>query len=156
MFQRLSTRSVSFGLAFVTVTLFALWWLGLPSPTINILTAKIQKNAGADLGGSIEITRSDAKKIIRREYYAKAHLFQCNAENDYYPAELSFNEIPLDSFQAVSKKLDNSPHDKIELSFSLPQELLTRYGNGCISLVGGQIVGFGRIDSNVVRLTSDD
>ena len=62
------------------------------------------------------------------------------------------NKIELDNLNQMSQFLDRNTQASVTLSFVLPKQISERYRDRCVTLSGGQMVGFGRITSNVVRI----
>lgn len=145
-------RLLILGVVLVAAAGYVLWWLGIPSPTISILDADIHRQEDGSSLGTLEISRSDVRAIVRREYSTRVSFFSCSSSKNAYYAELSVNKIELDNLNQMSQFLDRNTQASVTLSFVLPKQISERYRDRCVTLSGGQMVGFGRITSNVVRI----
>lgn len=128
-----------------------LWWLGLPGPDVSITSARLEGVREGLRPGAIEISQADFSEIMDREYYTRAEIFSCGEEGDFYPADLAYRGVALDSFNERSV-LGDSATGTVMLEFSLPERIAAAYSDPCIRLSGGQMMGLQRFASDVARL----
>ena len=131
---------------------FASWWLGVPSPTISVLSAHLQVREGGPSLGFAKMPKEDILSIVDREFYIRAKIFSCTKEGDFYPIDLVYDGTAMDDFRALSKKLDGYAGKDIDLSFSVPSAITDRYADRCLRVYGGQMMGAGRVTSNLVKI----
>lgn len=143
-------RILIVGSLIVIVGISALWIRPLSTTVIMEKAWALPENS--DYVGRAQISTSDAIKIADREFYVKGRVFDCEVTSDYYPAELRINEVPLDNFTAVRSQIRESKRDKTFLSFIVPKRIYEHYRQPCLSLNGGQMVGFSRFKSNTVPI----
>jgi hypothetical protein len=132
---------------------YALWWLGIPSPVVHILNAKLQNAAGEELVVLVQIQKNEVQKIINRQYYTSAAIYQCKLEQGPYSAALSYNGVNIADFNATKAEIEKSDGNTISLTAKIRNVILNEYSEPCLRLDGGQMIGIGdRLTSNEVRI----
>jgi hypothetical protein len=132
---------------------YALWWLGIPSPVVHILDAKLQNGADGESVVLVQIQKIEVRKIINRQYYTSAEIYQSELEHGSYSAALSYNGVNLADFNATEAEIEKSDGDTISLTAKIRSVILSEYSEPCLRLDGGKMIGIGdRLYSNEVKI----
>ena len=130
----------------------AAWWLGAFGSSVTIVAARAEQRNEASFIVYLDVEKSGMDSVVRHGSYARALLFSCDNEDDYYPIDWTLDGIPHDDFAALSRRLELERGSAVPLSFSVPRHISDQFSFKCVRLSGGNMLGLGNISSNIARV----
>lgn len=131
------------------------WELGLPNQRVTIFRSGIEEIDKNGFTGFAEISKKDLESIIYREFYVRAKIYSCGNERDYYPTDIYYQGVMMDNLNGIDKILSEDSSEIIKFSYYVPINISNQYLDPCIKLYGGQMVGFGKVISNPVKIDAE-
>lgn len=152
MLTHLLSVAKAFSITALSTLVLSACGIGMSQRALSISNAHVALQPNGDYVGFVSIQSSDLHAIAVDEHYVRLYLFECDRPGNRYPADLKYGEIDLDDFKAIAniKTLIASNH--VDLKFDLPERIRKSYPNGCVKVMGGQMSGGIRAESNTIRL----
>ncbi len=126
-------------------------WVRPFKATVTIEKASARPS-DSGYAGEFIISLSDLKKLMDRDFSVRPTIFDCGNVEDYYPADALINGVYLDDSDAVRREIPKLTEPFVSLSFSVPARIYNRYKRPCLTLSGGQMVGFSQLSANTVPI----